>query len=71
MAGNERGETETVKSAVPNGANVNAVHWDQYNNKGRIPLVRACKHGPHEIVRILFDAGADAWSTESKYFSPV
>ena len=51
-----RNDAATVRQALRNGANVNC-YMDDFC---RTPLMKACKRGYDEIVRILLDAGADA-----------
>ena len=51
----EKGETETVKSLIDQGADVNAG-----GELGWTALMYAAREGRNEIVQVLLAAGADA-----------
>ena len=57
-----------VRQALQNGANVNVVSSDGFTST---PLTLACHKGYDEIVRILLDAGADAWWRNLKNQSAI
>jgi ankyrin repeat protein len=52
-------DTAGVQQALRNGANVNGSTMSRY---GSTPLMKACHEGYDDIVRILLDEGANAWS---------
>ena len=63
--------TLAVKHSLRRGANVN--YFRGYHNKSipTTPLMEACEYGYDEIVRILLDAGADAWRKGSMDYSAI
>ena len=60
------GDTAGVRTALRNGAHVTEEYYG-----GQTPLTRACRYGRDDIVRILLDAGADAWWRDGNGWSSI